>query len=76
MKTLTCLFLLLAVLPCGAHENDSTAELLVAWNARLLATAEAEDRFLTLKGVRTAAMMHLAVHDALNAIDPRFGAYA
>ena len=48
--------------------------LLVSWNARLLATAEAEDRFLTLKGVRTAAMMHLAVHDALNAIDPRFGA--
>ncbi len=76
MKTLTCLFLLLAVLPCGAHENDTTAGLLVSWNARLLATAEAEDRFLTLKGVRTAAMMHLAVHDALNAIDPRFGAYA
>ena len=77
MKTLTYLFLLLAVLPCGAHENPAPdSELLVSWNARLLATAEAEDRFLTLKGVRTAAMMHLAVHDALNAIDPRFGAYA
>ena len=76
MKTLTCLFLLLAVLPCGAHENDTTGELLVSWNARLFAAAESEDRFLTLKGVRTAAMMHLAVHDALNAIDPRFAAYA
>jgi pimeloyl-ACP methyl ester carboxylesterase/membrane-associated phospholipid phosphatase len=78
MKTLTCLLLLLTVLPCSAHENRRAAdtELLVAWNAQLLATAEAEDRFLTLKGVRTAAMMHLAIHDALNAVDPRFGAYA
>lgn len=77
MKTLTCLFLLF-ILPCSASENRDAGQagLLVAWNARLLATAEAEDRFLTLKGVRTAAMMHLAVHDALNAIDPRFGAYA
>jgi pimeloyl-ACP methyl ester carboxylesterase/membrane-associated phospholipid phosphatase len=77
MKTLTCL-LLLSVLPCGAHEirDVSDTGLLVAWNARLLAAAEAEDRFLTLKGVRSAAMMHLAVHDALNAIDPRFGTYA
>ena len=72
MKTLACLFLLLAVLPCGASDS----EVLAAWNARLLATAEAEDHFLTLKGVRTAAMMHLAIHDALNAIEPRFAAYA
>ena len=45
------------------------------WNRHLLETAEAEDRFLTLKGVRTAAMMHLAMHDALNAIEPRFERY-
>ena len=78
MKTLTCLILLLAVLPCSATEdrNAGDSQLLAAWNARVLAAAEAEDRFLTLKGVRTAAMMHLAIHDALNAIDPRFGAYA
>ncbi|HEX5161777.1 MAG TPA: vanadium-dependent haloperoxidase [Steroidobacteraceae bacterium] len=77
MKTLTCLALLLA-LPCGAHGNGAAtgSEFLVAWNARLLAVAEAEDHLLTLKGVRTAAMMHLAVHDALNAIEPRFRAYA
>jgi membrane-associated phospholipid phosphatase len=42
----------------------------------VLAVAEAEDRFLTLKGVRTAAMMHLAIHDAINAIDPRYRSYA
>ena len=76
MKTFTCLFLLLT-LPCGAHESRGApgSGLLVAWNARLLATAEAEDRFLTLKGVRAAAMMHLAIHDALNAIDPRYRTY-
>ncbi|MEZ5284873.1 MAG: vanadium-dependent haloperoxidase [Vicinamibacterales bacterium] len=47
----------------------------VAWNARALGIAEAEDHFLTLKGVRTAAMMHLAMHDALNAVEPRYEAY-
>ncbi len=75
MKTLIRVALALAfVLPCNvrAHGAAPDAGNLVAWNARLLATAEAEDRFLTLKGVRTAAMMHLAVHDAVNAIDPRF----
>ncbi|MDH3404876.1 MAG: phosphatase PAP2 family protein, partial [Acidobacteriota bacterium] len=51
------------------------AGVLVAWNELVLATAEAEDGFLTLKGLRAATMMHLAVHDALNAIDPRYGTY-
>jgi pimeloyl-ACP methyl ester carboxylesterase/membrane-associated phospholipid phosphatase len=79
MKTIIRLSLLLTfVLPCNARVPDAPpdAQLLVAWNARLLATAEAEDRFLTLKGVRSAAMMHLAIHDAINAIDPRFRPYA
>jgi len=49
--------------------------LLLEWNERVLATAEAEDKFLTLKGLRTAAMLHIAVHDALNAIKPRFRPY-
>lgn len=48
---------------------------LVAWNQRVLAIAEAEDGFLTLKGVRTAAMMHVAMHDALNSIQPRYAVY-
>ncbi|HEX6203721.1 MAG TPA: hypothetical protein VF100_12010, partial [Thermoanaerobaculia bacterium] len=46
-------------------------ELVAAWNEAVLTVAEAEDRFLTLKGLRTAAMLHLAVHDALNAVEPR-----
>ena len=39
-------------------------------------SAEAEDGLLTLKGVRTAAMMHLAMHDALNAIHREYAPYA
>jgi hypothetical protein len=52
------------------------AAVAVAWNGRLLEVAEAEDGFLTLKGVRTAAMMHLAMHDALAAIEPRWEPFA
>jgi hypothetical protein len=52
------------------------AELLVSWNERVIAAADAEDHLLTLKGVRTAAMMHLAIHDALNSIQRRYRPYA
>lgn len=52
------------------------ADVLVAWNERVLAVAAAEDGFLTLKGVRAAAMMHIAAHDALNSIRPRYATYA
>lgn len=78
MKASIRLLFMLLVLPCGVNGGirvvDST--LLVEWNERLFAVAEAEDQFLTLKGVRAAAMLHLAVHDALNAIDPRFRGFA
>jgi membrane-associated phospholipid phosphatase len=56
--------------------NEAPAAFVVEWNQRLLATAEAEDGFLTLKGVRTAAMMHLAMHDALNATRREYSPYA
>lgn len=51
------------------------ARVLVDWNELVLATAEAEDGFLTLKGLRTATVMHLAAHEALNAIDSRYDTY-
>jgi len=46
------------------------------WNATLFDLAEQEDGFLTLKGVRTAAMLHIAAHDGLSAINERFEPYA
>ncbi|HEV7606734.1 MAG TPA: vanadium-dependent haloperoxidase [Steroidobacteraceae bacterium] len=78
MKTLLRIFAVLATLGgiCPAAPVGTDSQLLVEWNERVLAAAEAEDRFLTLKGLRTAAMMHLAIHDAINSIDRRYAAYA
>lgn len=51
------------------------AHVLIDWNETLFTVAEAEDGFLTLKGLHTAALMHLAVHDALNSLEPRYATY-
>ena len=66
---------------CGASSSEANADdcrpgVLVAWNERVLLIAEAEDKFLTLKGVRAVAMMHLAMHDAINSIHRHYAAYA
>ena len=74
-KRLVCL--LWGALPvwCQAVLADD-AVLATEWNASILEVAEAEDGFMTLKGVRTVAMMHLAMHDALSATGGRYDAYA
>ncbi len=56
--------------------TGESGQLAVDWNELVLQIAEAEDAFLTLKGLRTVAMMHLAMHDALNGIAGRYEAYA
>ena len=61
--------------PSPGEEAQPAGDLVAAWNRHVLTVAEAEDGFLTLKGVRTAAMMHLAIHDALNAIEPRYATW-
>ena len=52
------------------------AEVIVSWNSLAHDIAFAEDQFLTFKGQRALAMMHLAMHDALNAILPVYETYA
>ena len=54
----------------------SDATLAIEWNETVAAVAEAEDGFLTLKGLRTLTMMHIAMHDALSAINGRYETYA
>mgnify|MGYP001796033608 CR=1 FL=1 len=54
----------------AVHATD--ASIATQWNATVLEVAEAEDRFLTLKGLRTATLLHLAMHDALNGLDGRY----
>lgn len=77
MKKMSMTAILLCLAACSGLSNATqpTGALVVSWNEELLAIAEAEDRFLTLKGLRTAAMMHLAVHDSLNAIDSRYSTW-
>ena len=52
------------------------SDVIVSWNLIAHDIAVAEDQFLTFKGQRTLAMMHLAMHDALNAIHPVYETYA
>jgi membrane-associated phospholipid phosphatase len=59
-----------------AWSAEAPADFVVKWNDKLFETAEAEDGLLTLKGVRTAAMMHLAMHDAISAIRHEYAPYA
>ncbi len=51
-------------------------ELVVAWNRTVNEIAFAEDQFFTFKGVRAHAMMHIAMHDALNAVIPLYQQFA
>ena len=52
-----------------------TGSVIVQWNQLAYEIAFAEDQFNTFKGQRALAMMHLAQHDALNAIARRFEPY-
>src|SRR5262245_30474638 len=49
--------------------------LAVAWNQLAYEIAYGEDQFLTFKGQRAIAMMHLAMHDALQAVVPLYESY-
>jgi membrane-associated phospholipid phosphatase len=60
----------------GIELRHLRSDVIVAWNGMAHDLAFAEDQFLTFKGQRALAMMHLAMHDALNAIVPVYETYA
>jgi hypothetical protein len=60
----------------GVERSHLRSGVIVSWNSLAHDIAFAEDKFLTFKGQRALAMMHLAMHDALNAIVPIYEAYA
>jgi hypothetical protein len=64
------------LLPQGVGPDLLRSDVIVSWNGIAHDLAFAEDRFLTFKGQRALAMMHLAMHDALNAIVPVYETYA
>ncbi len=62
--------------PRQVHIAAYQPDVLIAWNEKVMQMAVEEDGLLTLKGLRTASMMHVAAHDALNTIAPNFTTYA
>lgn len=76
-KTLTqCISAIALLLSVVIQVNGKEdAQLVADWNLAILDVAEEQDGFLTLKGVRAAAMAHLAMHDAINAVKPHYRAY-
>jgi len=73
------LILILALQSCKSQEKkieNYDADIASEWNRKIIKTAIAEDNLLTMKGVRTASMIHTAMHDALNSIVPKYSYYA
>lgn len=66
----------LALSLSSANALEDDAALATEWNETVLEIAEAEDGFLTLKGLRTVTMMHIAMHDALSSINGKYQIYA
>jgi hypothetical protein len=60
----------------GIGPGHLRSDVIVSWNMLAHDIAFAEDQFLTFKGQRALAMMHLAMHDALNTIIPIYQTYA
>ena len=59
-----------------ADEDFMDNRVIVEWNELIIFTAAEVDRFQTLHGNRAVPLLHLAVHDALNAIVPVYEQYA
>jgi hypothetical protein len=59
-----------------SRESELRGDVIAAWNNLAHDLAFAEDQFLTFKGQRTLAMMHLAMHDAVNTVSPIYERYA
>jgi hypothetical protein len=74
------LFIILSLpLNCNLSQllvNDYKADIVISWNEKIMEIAVAEDGLLTLKGVRTVSMMHVAIHDVINTIVPEYSRYA
>lgn len=68
--------------PVSVSGNSSTVstvrngDVVVDWSRIVLEAALTDDGFVSFMGTRHQAMMHIAMHDALNAIRPRFDQYA
>src|SRR5687768_4599 len=72
----TSLLTLLAIFAISlAAPQTASADVVTDWNAIALARASAAGQG-PAPGARTASIMHAAIFDAINAIDPRYTVYA
>jgi hypothetical protein len=53
-----------------------SSDVVVDWSRIVFEAAKTDDAYVSFKGPRHQAMTHIAMHDALNAIKPRFDQYA
>lgn len=73
------LIYVLLIVNYGSAANDAEDvdnAVVVEWNHLTYTIAYEHDQFYSLIGIRALSMVHLAMHDALNAIDPRYEQYA
>ena len=56
-------------------QGKGSPEAVIEWNQTILNFAEREDGFMTLKGLRTATMVHLAMHDTINSVENAYDRY-
>jgi hypothetical protein len=56
--------------------NVTSGDVVVDWSRIVYEAAMTDDGYFSFMGTRHQAMMHIAMHDALNAIEPRFDQYA
>ena len=56
--------------------NVTNSDVVVDWSRIVFEAAMTDDGFVSFMGTRHQVMVHIAMHDALNAIDPRFDQYA
>ena len=54
----------------------TNSQVVVDWSQIVFEAALADDGFVSFEGTRHQVMVHIAMHDALNAIRPRFDQYA
>jgi hypothetical protein len=60
----------------GSSNSISDNKSIIEWNEIAYRIANEFDQFYTFKGVRALAMLHLAIHDALNSIYPKYECYS
>jgi hypothetical protein len=56
--------------------TERHSDVVVDWSRIVFEAAMTDDGYASFKGPRHQAMMHIAMHDALNAVKPRFDQYA